>query len=100
ALQREYKVIPYECIDAPPPRQASDPTVAMNIREQGQAKNLKERILDKDPGAKIIVHAGYAHICKKADSRRKSDVRWMALAFQELTGIEPFSIDQTEMTEA
>ena len=42
ALHLGYKVIPYECTDAPPPRQASDPTVAMNIREQGQAKNLKE----------------------------------------------------------
>jgi len=98
ALKLGFNVIPYECEESTMPDKV-DPVPAMNFREQGQARNLKERILDKDPSAKIIVHAGYAHIYKRLDGRRKNEVKWMALAFQELTGIEPFSIDQTEMSE-
>lgn len=100
ALNLRYKVTPYECQDAPPQDHSGNPIPAMNIREQGQARNLKERILDKDPAAKIIVHAGYGHIYKKLQTRKQGELRCMALAFQELTGIEPFSIDQTEMSEA
>jgi hypothetical protein len=99
ALKAGYKVIPYECVDSPDQIGADNPIPAMNIRDQGQAKNLKERILDGDPAAKIIIHAGYAHIAKKLQSGKQGELKWMALAFQELTGIEPFCIDQTEMTE-
>jgi hypothetical protein len=99
ALRIGYEVTPYECDDSPS-QQTENPIPAMNIREQGQAKNLKERILDSDPNAKIIVHAGYAHINKKPQISKDGELHWMALAFQELTGIEPLSIDQTEMSEA
>src|SRR4029450_6020500 len=91
ALSLGYKVTAYECDDSPS-QQTDNPIPAMNIREQGQAKNLKERILDGDPAAKIIVHAGYAHIAKKLQSGRQGELKWMALAFQELTGVEPFCI--------
>jgi hypothetical protein len=98
ALKLGYHLTPYECEDSPP-HNVANPIPAMNVREQGQARNLKERILDKDPGAKIIVHAGYAHICKVLQDRKQGGLKCMALAFHELTGIEPFSIDQTEMSE-
>jgi tetratricopeptide (TPR) repeat protein len=98
ALSLGYKVTPYECEDSPSP-EPGNPVPAMNIREQGQAKNLKERILDLDPDAKIIVHAGFGHISKKPLISKLGEKRMMALVFQELTGIEPLSIDQTEMSE-
>jgi hypothetical protein len=100
ALNLGFKIVPYEFTGTPGVFEVADPIPGMNAREQGQARNLKERILDKDPTAKIIVHAGYSHICKSPDNRGKGEVRWMALAFQELTGIEPFSIDQTQMSES
>ena len=37
---------------------------------------------------------------KKPEINKNGELHWMALAFQELTGIEPLSIDQTEMSEA
>jgi hypothetical protein len=99
ALSIGYTVTAYECEDSPS-QQTDNPVPAMNVREQGQAKNLKERILDSDPNAKIIVHAGYAHIYKKPPIDKNGELHWMALAFQELTGIEPLSIDQVDMSEA
>src|SRR4029453_18404047 len=93
------KTTAYESDDSPS-QQTDNPVPAMNVREQGQAKNLKERILDSDPNAKIIVHAGYAHIYKKPQIEKKGELHWMALPFQELTGIEPLSIDQVDMSEA
>ena len=98
ALSLGYKVTPYECEDSLSP-QTDNPVPAMNVREQGQARNLKERILDKDPNAKIIVHADFAHIYKKPQINKLGELHWMALVFQELSCIEPLSIDQTEMSE-
>jgi hypothetical protein len=68
ALRLGYRVIPYEADFSPSPSGADDPVAAQNEREEGQAKNLKERILAKDPSAKILVHAGYSHIIKQPES--------------------------------
>jgi hypothetical protein len=97
-----YQVVPYEF--EPGDANGDDDLIAsQNAREEGQARNLKQRILDKDPQAKILVHAGYAHIYKRAKTwelgGQKGEVRQMALCFQQLTGIEPMSVDQTQFTE-
>jgi hypothetical protein len=103
ALRLGYTVVPYEHESATPPSKADDPLAAQNAREDGQAKNLKERILAKDPKAKIVVHAGYGHVSKKPATwdlaGKKGEVRLMAFVFQQLTGIEPLSVDQTLMSE-
>ncbi|ULQ53970.1 hypothetical protein [Flavihumibacter fluvii] len=52
-------------------------------------------ILQKDPSAKILVHAGQAHISE--DIIGQSYIP-MAVAFRRFTGINPFTIDQTELT--
>lgn len=52
-------------------------------------------ILQKDPTAKILVHAGQAHIAE--DIVGESYIP-MAVAFRRFTGINPFTIDQTELT--
>ncbi|GGA83589.1 hypothetical protein GCM10011511_03380 [Puia dinghuensis] len=66
-----------------------------NQRDSVQAANLNE-ILKKDSTAKILVHASFAHISKKKDPDGHVP---MALAFWRLSGIEPLTIDQTDMTE-
>src|SRR5207253_9353323 len=43
--------------------------------------------------------AGFSHIYKKPQINKFGEIHWMALVFQELSGIEPLSIDQTEMSE-
>ncbi len=64
-------------------------------RDSVQAANIYE-VLKKDTGAKILVHASYAHISKKAGP---DGFIPMALAFRNISGIDPLTIDQTDMTE-
>jgi hypothetical protein len=85
ALKLGYKVIPYE-----PQYQNAEQ------RERDQARNLVERILKVNPNAKILVHAGYSHI---NESGLLAGAPTMAQRFKEMTGIDPFTIDQTVMSE-
>jgi hypothetical protein len=66
-----------------------------NQRDSVQAVNIYE-VLRRDTAAKILVHASFAHISKKAGADGHIP---MALAFWRLSGIEPLTIDQTDMTE-
>lgn len=66
-------------------------------REIGQANNLYRKVFAKDPAARLFVHAGYAHIDKAKG--RLGKARPMAMELQQLTGIEPLSIDQTQFRE-
>ncbi|WP_188564784.1 hypothetical protein [Undibacterium terreum] len=59
-------------------------------REKGQASNLK-KLMDREPNAKVLVYAGYAHIRK---FHTGPGPKWMAEVFKELTGIDPLTIDQ------
>jgi hypothetical protein len=59
-------------------------------REEFAAATLAN-LLNGDPKAKLVVHAGHAHVFK-----RKTDLgqRWLASILWEKTGIEPFTIWQ------
>jgi hypothetical protein len=62
-------------------------------RETAQAQAL-QAILAKDPHARLFVHAGYAH-ADKAPGRLPGNARPMAAELARLTGIEPYTVDQT-----
>ena len=62
-------------------------------REQNQARNLLAATLGPDPAARVVVLAGHAHIDETAGSPFKSMARW----FRELSGLDPFTIDQTQL---
>ncbi|MFQ5750493.1 MAG: hypothetical protein ACE5HI_00730 [bacterium] len=94
ALKLGFKVIAYEHTVPCNPRK-DDNSDCQNQRERGQAQNLFDRILAKDPSAKILVHAGYGHI----DERGNNNWIPMAKYFKEITKIDPFTIDQQTMTE-
>jgi hypothetical protein len=66
-------------------------------REAGQANNLYRKVFARDPHARLFVHAGYAHIDKAKG--RLGNTAPMAMHLQQLTGIEPLSIDQTQFRE-
>src|SRR5574337_1833738 len=66
-------------------------------RESGQASNLYRKVFARNPDARLFVHAGYAHI-DKAKGRLGSTAP-MAMQLQQLTDIEPLSIDQTQFRE-
>jgi hypothetical protein len=87
ALRLGYKVIPYE-------HEEYVLGESMEVRERDQTRNLFERILQKDPKAKVLIHAGYGHISESDGPRRT-----MASYFKEKTGIDPLTINQYWTTE-
>src|SRR2546421_2344 len=67
-------------------------------REEGEAKNLVERVFAKDPKAKVVVFAGYFHV-RKAPAGPQNPVEWMAARLKKATGIDPLTVDQAEVME-
>lgn len=78
ALALGFTLVPYETL-------ADD-------REQGQAQNLYRRSLGQDPHAKVVVLAGLGHIDERVGSS-KAMARWL----HELSGIDPLTINQTDL---
>lgn len=64
-------------------------------RDSIRALNIY-KVLQQDTAAKILVHASYAHISKKV---LPDGYIPMGLAFKNLSGINPVTIDQADMTE-
>lgn len=86
AIRLGYTLVPYD-VDAS----------SQTDRESRQADNLYRRTFARDPHAKVLVHAGYAHIDKARG--RLGNTQPMAARLQQLSGIEPLSIDQTRFRE-
>jgi hypothetical protein len=87
ALSLGYTLVPYE------DTAAGIHTAAQ--RDSIQAENIYA-VLKKDTAAKILVHASFTHISKKPGP---DGFIPMALAFRKISGIDPLTIDQTDMTE-
>jgi hypothetical protein len=83
-----WKVIPYEAR-----RSSTD----MNDREEQQAHNLLEAFAALPQDSPLLVWCGWGHLYKQ---HLLTDLRSMASRFWELSGVEPFSIDQTVTVEA
>ena len=88
ALKLGFRLVPYEA--------SSAASTTQDARESGQARHLVDRILARDPHARIVVYAGYDHI---NESGTLGGAPPMAVRFRELTGIDPLTVDQTTLTE-
>jgi hypothetical protein len=86
AIQLGFKLIAYE------DTLAAEHTNSQ--RDSVQAENIY-RVIKNDPSAKILVHAGYHHISEE----KIGDYIPMALWFRKISNLDPFTIDQTGMTE-
>lgn len=86
ALQLGYQLVSYE------DTLASEHTNSQ--RDSVQAANIYE-VIKKDSTARVLVHAGYAHISEE----KTGNYIPMAVWFKRISGIDPFTIDQTGMTE-
>jgi len=86
ALALGYKLVAYEDT-------VSGHTPA--TRDSIQAANIYQA-LKEDSSAKMLVLASYSHISEKA---MPEGFIPMALAFSRMSGIDPLTIDQTDMTE-
>ena len=64
-------------------------------REIEQAKNIRA-LLDTNPCARILIHCGYDHLI---ETEIKGWEKAMAGRLKEYTGIDPFTISETWLTE-
>jgi hypothetical protein len=63
-------------------------------REAAQADNIQKQVFQSDPGAKVLILAGYRHASKNDEADRGGS---LATRLQRMTGLEPLSVDQTAM---
>ena len=87
ALAIGYTLIPYEDTAAA--------AHTINQRDSVQAENIYQ-VIRQDTSARILVYAESAHISKK---KAADGYIPMGLDFQRISGINPLTIDQTDMTE-
>jgi hypothetical protein len=60
-------------------------------REEGQARNLVERIFAKDKDAKVLIHVGRSHLNKSVDG---TEPAFMGEYLRRMTGLDLLSVDQ------
>lgn len=82
ALKLGFRVVAYEASE----------NATGDAREAQQARNIIRRVFDKDPHARLVVDAGYAHI---KESGAYLGGKSMAEYFRKFTGIDPLTIEQT-----
>jgi hypothetical protein len=85
ALKLGFKVVAYE----------SESDGTSDSREKEQAEHLAERVFKRDPKARLVVDAGYAHI---QETGVYLGGKSMAEYFTRLTGIDPLTVEQTMLT--
>jgi hypothetical protein len=84
ALRLGYKVVAYDVENAG----------VGDERERAGAQRLYQEVFKKDPNAKLVVNAGFAHVQKSGRYLRGSS---MGEFFHQISGIDPLTIEQTMM---
>ncbi|CAN7464320.1 hypothetical protein [Caulobacter sp. LjRoot300] len=64
---------------------------AMVRRDTAEADNFIADVLAPNPGSRVVVHCGYAHLRKTPDHRGLS---WFAARLKEKSGIDPLCVSQ------
>jgi hypothetical protein len=86
ALKLGYTVVAYDAENAG----IGDP------RERAGAENLYRQVFKKDPKARLVVNAGFAHVQKSGKYLGGTS---MGEFFHRISGIDPLTIEQTMMLE-
>lgn len=68
-----------------------DKLAAMARRETAQTDNFIADVLTPNPGSRVLVHCGYAHLRKTPDHR---GLLWFAARLREKSGIDPLCVSQ------
>ncbi len=85
AVRLGYTLVPYDVHAA-----------TQQQREDAQARNIYRKIFKHHPHARVLVHAGIAHIGEQPGGF-PGKVQPMAMRLGALTGIDPLTIDQTTL---
>jgi hypothetical protein len=94
AIRIGFKMVAYEAEQRCP--KPEEFVACQNYREVTQAQNIYDRILKNDPQAKILIHAGRGHASK---GKEEDGFAFMARHLWDISGIEPFSVDQENYSE-
>jgi hypothetical protein len=92
ALADGWKPVAYEPMSSPD----KDMRQRIRQREEGQARNLVERIFARDKHAKVLIYVGYAHVYRSRPSDPPGSIDWMAEYLRRMTGLDMLQVDQTE----
>lgn len=66
------------------------------VRDATQARNLAQALEAAGPEAKFLIHVGYSHA---AERPFPDGSEWMALRLSALTGIDPLTVNQTDLSQ-
>lgn len=94
SLALGYRLLAYEHVP-----DLGTPAEMMAAREEGQARNLVERVFKNAGEAKLLIFVGYAHAAEAPLISNGESMEWMAARLKRMTGIDPLTIDQTTITE-
>ena len=90
ALEIGYELFPYETENMG--------NTTIEVRETHQANNIKA-FIEKNQNGKTLLHVGYSHAAEGVLKSHGEDQKWMASKLSDLTGIDPFTINQEVYTE-
>jgi hypothetical protein len=102
AVRLGYALVPYEADSAGAAHAADglDSAAAAALtgqarRDRAQARTLHARTLARDPGARVLVLAGFGHV------QEAPTPGWtpMALLLPRVSGVDPVTVDQTALSE-
>lgn len=68
----------------------SEIVTGTEARERSAVKNLREKVFNSEPDAKLLIHVGYSHI---------NEDGWLAHYLKEAIKIDPLTVNQTDFTE-
>jgi hypothetical protein len=97
SLKMGYKPVSYDVSPKVTPNESEHDQIA--AREQGQADNLMARIFSKDSTSKVLIYVGYDHVDEEPKKVGGSPLLLMAGRLKAATGIDPLTIDQTDVSE-
>lgn len=94
SLLAGYQLVGYEIYDYVGDDDKLDAVERQIQREEGQARNIIDRVLAKNPRARIFVHVGHGHVSKGRSNFQGREIDMMAESLRRKSGIDPLCIEQ------
>ena len=92
-----YRVVAYEIEDEQRDKDVEGRKMGkLEKREYWQARNLVERVFDKDPVAKVLIHCGYGHLVKARSPHHRV---MMGYFLTQMTDMDPLTVGQVVLSE-
>ena len=96
ALIRHAQAIGFEVFGYESTAEPTEGSSPLEVREQTQAENIANVIVDADKESRFIIFAGWGHIAKRPVG--EDQLKWMAARFHQLTDIDPYTVDMVTCT--